>query len=89
MLLVKEIEFTGPCNLLPQRILSSRFASFQLQGICVRVRSVYVKDRSQPFRHQYFFAYRIRISNEALESVQLVSRHWIITDSDGKVEHAR
>ncbi|XP_024359612.1 uncharacterized protein [Physcomitrium patens] len=59
------------------------------RGIRVRVRSVYVNDRSRPFKQQYYFAYRIRISNEALESVQLLSRHWVITDANGKVEEAR
>ncbi|KAG0609107.1 hypothetical protein M758_8G158100 [Ceratodon purpureus] len=59
------------------------------QGIRVRVRSVYVRDRSRPLKQQFYFAYRIRISNEALESVQLLSRHWIITDAAGKVEEAR
>lgn len=58
-------------------------------GIRVRVRSVYVNDRSRPFKQQYYFAYRIRISNEAFESVQLLSRHWVITDASGKVEEAR
>ncbi len=60
-----------------------------LQGIRVRVRSVYVRDRSQPCKQQYFFAYRIRISNEGFRSVQLLSRHWIITDAAGKIEHVR
>lgn len=76
---------TVHCSNIPYHVLPL----FHLQGICVRVRSVYVKDRSRPYSHQYFFAYRIRISNESLESVQLVSRHWIITDADGKVEQAR
>lgn len=59
------------------------------QGIRVRVRSVYVRDRSRPLKQQFYFAYRIRVSNETLESVQLLSRHWIITDANGKVEEAR
>lgn len=70
-------------------ILIYKRETFALQGIRVRVRSVYVNDRSRPFKQQYYFAYRIRISNEALESVQLLSRHWIITDATGKVEEAR
>jgi ApaG protein len=38
---------------------------------------------------QYFFAYRIRIANTGEETVQLVSRHWVITDGEGRVEHVR
>lgn len=35
------------------------------------------------------FAYHIRIRNEGSEAVQLVSRHWYITDSTGRVEEVR
>lgn len=59
------------------------------QDIRVQVRSVYVKDRSQPFKGQYFFAYRIRISNESSRPVQLLRRHWIITDANDRTEHVR
>lgn len=57
------------------------------QGIRVQVRSVYVKGRSQPSKGQYFFAYRIRISNCCNRLVQLLRRHWAITDAVGKTEH--
>eukprot|EP00850_Spirogloea_muscicola_P015996 SM000127S26612 [mRNA] locus=s127:75614:77943:- [translate_table: standard] len=59
------------------------------QGVRVRVRSVYVKDRSQPSRQQFFFAYRIRISNEGSTTVQLINRHWIIADATGHTEEVR
>jgi len=57
------------------------------QGIRVQVRSVYVKGRSQPSKGQYFFAYRIRINNCCNRTVQLLRRHWAITDAVGKTEH--
>lgn len=56
-------------------------------GIRVQVRSVYIEGRSQPSRGQYFFAYRIRITNNSERSVQLLKRHWIITDANGKTEN--
>ena len=56
------------------------------RGIRVEVESVYVEERSEPREHYYFFAYRVRISNVGSETAQLVSREWIITDSDGNVE---
>ncbi|KAL5544186.1 hypothetical protein UlMin_007970 [Ulmus minor] len=56
-------------------------------GIRVQVRSVYIEGRSQPSKGQYFFAYRIRISNNSERSAQLLRRHWIITDANGKSEN--
>jgi len=59
------------------------------RGIRVEVRTSYVPDRSSPADSQYFFAYRIRISNLGEETVQLLSRHWIISDGEGNTEHVR
>ena len=39
--------------------------------------------------NQYAFAYTVRIANEGQDIAQLRSRHWIITDSDGKVQEVR
>lgn len=55
-------------------------------GIRVQVRSVYIEGRSQPSKGLYFFAYRIRITNNSDRPVQLLRRHWIITDANGKTE---
>ena len=55
----------------------------------MQVRSQYLPDRSQPLRQQYVFAYTILLSNEGAETVQLKSRHWIITDADGNVQEVR
>ncbi|CAK9164279.1 unnamed protein product [Ilex paraguariensis] len=56
-------------------------------GIRVQVRSVYIEGRSQPSKGQYFFAYRIRITNTSDRPVQLLRRHWIITDANGKIDN--
>ncbi|KAI4374579.1 hypothetical protein MLD38_012560 [Melastoma candidum] len=56
-------------------------------GIRVQVRSVYIEGRSQPSKGQYFFAYRIRITNNSDRPVQLLRRHWIIIDANGKTEN--
>ncbi len=56
------------------------------EGIKVEVASTYVPERSVPPEDLYFFAYRIRISNEGPSAAQLVNRHWIITDAEGKQE---
>ena len=59
------------------------------RGVRIQVRAQFIPERSSPPESEYFFAYRIRISNEGDETVQLVSREWIITDADGKVETVR
>lgn len=59
------------------------------RGVRVRVVSQYSPERSQPAKSQWFFLYTIRISNEGHETVQLLTRHWIITDGDGHVEEVK
>uniref|UniRef100_A0A804N048 ApaG domain-containing protein n=1 Tax=Zea mays TaxID=4577 RepID=A0A804N048_MAIZE len=56
-------------------------------GIRVQVRSVYIESRSQPLKGQFFFAYRIRITNSSQRPVQLLKRHWIVTDGNGRTEN--
>jgi ApaG protein len=58
-------------------------------GIRVRVKSLYVAERSDPAKKRYFFSYRIAISNEGSAPAQLLSRHWIITDGEGEEHHVR
>ena len=55
-------------------------------GISVEVNSKYSAEHSAPAQSQWFFLYTIRITNESNATVQLLSRHWIITDGTGKVE---
>jgi ApaG protein len=56
------------------------------QGIRIQVRSQYLADRSAPASSRYFFAYKVRITNEGTETAQLLSRRWVITDAHGKTE---
>jgi ApaG protein len=58
-------------------------------GIRVTVSSTYVPGQSAPKAHRYVFAYTVRIANEGTETAQLRSRHWVITDGNGKVEQVR
>jgi ApaG protein len=57
--------------------------------IRVRVRAEYDPTRSNSLANQWFFLYTIEISNEGSRTVQLLSRHWIITDAKGQVEEVR
>jgi ApaG protein len=58
-------------------------------GIRVQVTSRYLPERSSPRDQEYFFVYFIRISNVGSETVQLISRHWVITNSEGEEEEVR
>ena len=59
------------------------------QGVRVRVVSRYDPSRSNPHQNQWFFLYTITITNEGSVTVQLISRHWIITNANGKVEEVK
>ncbi|MEK6580290.1 MAG: Co2+/Mg2+ efflux protein ApaG [Bdellovibrionota bacterium] len=56
------------------------------QGIEVAVTPEYLPHESTPEAAQFVFSYHITITNKSETEVQLISRHWIITDGEG-VEH--
>jgi len=58
-------------------------------SVRVEVESQYAPEHSQPFLSQWFFYYTVRITNESDDTVQLLSRHWIITDANGHIEEVR
>ncbi len=64
-------------------------SSTTTRGIRVEVESTFVPERSDPAEKRWFFAYKVRITNEGSETAQLISRHWIITDGDGDAEEVR
>ncbi len=55
----------------------------------VTVVTTYLPGHSRPDQRQYAFAYTITISNNSDIPVQLLSRHWIITDADNAVQEVR
>ena len=57
------------------------------QGIRVTVKSRFLPEQSSPGR--WAFAYSVRIENEGTITAQLRSRHWVITDGNGKREDVR
>jgi ApaG protein len=59
------------------------------RGIRVQVDSEYLPEQSDPQNQYYFFSYHITITNEGRETVQLLHRHWIIKDGDGKIEEVK
>jgi ApaG protein len=59
------------------------------RGIRVRVTPQYLEEESAPDERRYLWSYTIEISNQGDEVVQLRSRHWRITDADGRTEEVR
>ena len=59
------------------------------RGIRVRVQSRFVPGHSDPERDAWLFAYTVTITNRGEETAQLLTRHWIITDGDGRIEEVR
>jgi ApaG protein len=57
--------------------------------IRVAVETEYAPGRSDPSQNQWFFLYTIKLTNEGPETVQLISRHWIITDAMGQTEEVK
>ncbi|WP_184086271.1 Co2+/Mg2+ efflux protein ApaG [Sphingomonas xinjiangensis] len=55
----------------------------ETRGIVVRVSASYLAEQSEPAQGRWFWAYHIRIENEGMTPVQLLTRHWIITDGRG------
>lgn len=53
-------------------------------NICIQVQSVYIENQSLPEEARFVFAYTVSIRNLGRTPVQLISRYWLITNSDGK-----
>ena len=59
------------------------------RGVRVQVDARYHPDHAAPLARYWFFSYTVTISNVSDERLQLLNRHWIITDATGHVEHVR
>lgn len=59
------------------------------RAIEVVVTPRFVPDRSSPENGQFFWAYTISITNQGKETVQLKTRHWRITDANGRRQEVR
>lgn len=75
------------------RVVTTTQATFTSEAVTRQIRvsvsSEYAPARSAPADNQWFFLYTITIANEGTETVQLVTRHWLITDGAGKIEEVR
>ncbi len=58
-------------------------------ALSVTVETTYVEDQSSPEDGRYVFAYTITIRNTGTVRARLQSRHWVITDANGRIEEVR
>jgi len=59
------------------------------RGLRILVETEYCQQRSRPQQGLWFFLYTVHLLNEGPETLQLLTRHWIIQDGDGKVEEVK
>jgi ApaG protein len=59
------------------------------EQIAVSVETQFIEDQSDPDEEYYIWAYRITIANHGSQTVQLISRHWVITDAHGRCKEVR
>lgn len=55
----------------------------------VTVKVHFIAEQSDPGAGRYMFAYTISLRNSGTVAAQLISRHWVITDAEGKVQEVR
>jgi len=58
-------------------------------AIRVTVKPIYLEDQSSPIDNHFVWAYQVSIENTGRDTVQLLTRHWRITDSLGRVQEVR
>ena len=58
-------------------------------SIRVTVKPMYLEEQSSPGDNHFVWAYQVQIENLGQERVQLLARHWRITDSLGRVQEVR
>lgn len=76
----------GTCQQKRNRVQLLLMADYQIQ---VTAQSTYVPEQSDAEAGRFVFAYTIKITNIGAVPAQLISRHWIITDSDNRVQEVR
>ena len=59
------------------------------RGITVTVQPIFLDDQSSPAEGHYVWAYRVRIQNNGDDTVQLMRRHWKITDAMGRMQEVQ
>lgn len=63
--------------------------SMSKYNISIDVTVQYIEEQSSPSDDRYVFSYTINMLNKGSETAQLISRHWIITDAEGKTQEVK
>jgi len=61
----------------------------ETQGVKITARPSFLIEQSQPDRNKWVWSYEITVINVGEEAIQLVDRHWVITDAGGEIEEVR
>jgi ApaG protein len=59
------------------------------RNICVSVKPFYLEEQSSPDEDRFVWAYRVNIENRGDDTVQLMQRHWRITDKHGRLQEVK
>jgi ApaG protein len=60
-----------------------------MNKIDIKVQPTYIAEQSNPDKSHYVFSYTVTISNNGSLAAKLLTRHWIITDGDGKIQEVK
>ncbi len=55
----------------------------------INVETTYLSNESNPDQNKYYFLYTVLIKNKSKKNAKLLSRHWIITDDNGKIQDVK
>jgi len=64
-------------------------SSMNPHEMSITVKAQYLPEQSDPDNRQFAFAYTVTIRNTGTASIQLIARHWFITDGDNDVQEVR
>ena len=60
-----------------------------MSDINVSVKITYIAGQSEPLKHRFVYVYTITIANQSAVPAQLISRHWLITDANEKLQEVQ
>jgi ApaG protein len=80
-----------PCLIAPENRTSllETMAEPKRYEITVSPKVTFLPEQSDPDKNHFVFAYTITVTNTGSVSAQLVSRHWIITDAENRVQEVK
>lgn len=74
---------------MPMMDASQVLPAHLMPEIIVKVKTQYIQNQSLPDEDKYVFAYHVDIYNPSHHTVQLLTRNWLITDGNGKMQEVQ